>query len=66
MIAVTTAQRRARLGWRHRLAAEALSDSPVEVASDLVALHGTDPSSVYLAAWARMKDGDVAAVHRAL
>lgn len=66
MIAVSTAQRRARLGWRHRLAAEALSDSPVEVATDLVALHGTDPSSVYLAAWARMKDGDVAAVHRAL
>ncbi|MEO6501337.1 MAG: winged helix DNA-binding domain-containing protein [Jatrophihabitantaceae bacterium] len=66
MITVTTAQRRARLGWRHRLAAEALASSPVEVATDLVALHGTDPSSVYLAAWARMKDGDVAAVSRAL
>ncbi|HEY0165458.1 MAG TPA: winged helix DNA-binding domain-containing protein [Jatrophihabitans sp.] len=67
MIEVTPAQRRARLGWRHRLAAEALAASPVEVARDLVALHGTDPSSVYLAAWARMRDGDVAAaVHRAL
>jgi hypothetical protein len=33
-----------------------------------VALHASDPSSVYLAAWARMTDGaaDVAAVERAL
>lgn len=67
MIEVTPAQRRARLAWRHRLAAEALADSPVEVARDLVALHSTDPSSVYLAAWARMANGDVAAaVHQAL
>ncbi|MEO7262816.1 MAG: winged helix DNA-binding domain-containing protein [Jatrophihabitantaceae bacterium] len=63
---MTPAQRRARLGWRHRLATEALAGSPVEVARDLVALHGTDPSSVYLAAWARMRDGDVATVQRAL
>jgi hypothetical protein len=66
VIEVSTAQRRARLGWRHRLAAGTQAGSPVEVATDLVALHGTDPSSVYLAAWARMKDGDVAAVQRAL
>ncbi|HEV2888633.1 MAG TPA: winged helix DNA-binding domain-containing protein [Jatrophihabitans sp.] len=66
MIEVSPAQRRARLAWRHRLAAEALATNPVEVARDLVALHGTDPSSVYLAAWARMKDGDLAAVQRAL
>ncbi|MDQ1739800.1 MAG: hypothetical protein QOE53_1452 [Pseudonocardiales bacterium] len=66
MLTVSVAQRRARLGWRHRLAAEALAGSPVEVATDLVALHGTDPSSVYLAAWARMADGDPAAVQRAL
>ncbi|MDQ1721187.1 MAG: hypothetical protein QOI26_921 [Pseudonocardiales bacterium] len=66
MIEVAPAQRRARLAWRHRLAAEALATSPVEVARDLVALHSTDPSSVYLAAWARMKDGDVATVQRAL
>jgi hypothetical protein len=67
MIEVTPAQRRARLAWRHRLAAEALAGSPVEVANDLVALHGTDPSSVYLAAWARMRGDDGAtAVDRAL
>jgi DNA glycosylase AlkZ-like len=66
VIEVSAAQRRARLGRRHRLAADALAGSPVEVATSLVALHGTDPSSVYLAAWARMKDGDVATVQRAL
>jgi hypothetical protein len=66
VIEVSAAQRRARLGRRHRLAAEALAGSPVEVATDLVALHGTDPSSVYLAAWARMTNGDVATVQRAL
>jgi len=59
-------QRRARLAWRQRLAAEALAAGPVEVATDLIALHSTDPSSVYLAAWARMTGGDVAAVQRAL
>jgi hypothetical protein len=66
VIEVSAAQRRARLGRRHRLAAEALAGNPVEVATALVALHGTDPSSVYLASWARTKDGDVAAVERAL
>lgn len=32
----------------------------------MVALHGTDPSTVYLSAWARMSGGDVASVERAL
>jgi winged helix DNA-binding protein len=32
----------------------------------MVALHGTDPSTVYLSVWARMSGGDVAAVERAL
>jgi hypothetical protein len=60
------AERRARLGQRHRLAAAARADDPLEVARGLVALHATDPSSVYLTAWARMRDGDVGAVERAL
>lgn len=63
---VKTAERRARLAWRHRLAAEARADDPVEVARDLVALHGTDPSSVHLGALVRMKAGGVADVERAL
>ncbi|MGW7200773.1 winged helix DNA-binding domain-containing protein [Streptomyces chryseus] len=63
---VDTAERRARLAWRHRLAAEARADGPVEVARDLVALHGTDPSSVHLGALVRMRAGTVADVERAL
>ncbi|MGW1894860.1 winged helix DNA-binding domain-containing protein [Streptomyces sp. NPDC002004] len=64
MIDVT--ERRARLALRHRLAPGARSDDPAEVAHDMVALHGTDPSSVYVGAWVRMHDGDVATVDRAL
>lgn len=46
-------ERRARLGLRHHLAPAAQTDSVVDAASDLVGLHGTDPTSVYLAALAR-------------
>ncbi|MFD4631098.1 winged helix DNA-binding domain-containing protein [Streptomyces sp. NPDC058284] len=60
------AERRARLALRHRLTARTRSDDPVEVARSLLALHGTDPSSVYIGAWARMRDGRVADVERAL
>jgi len=62
------AERRARLGQRHRLAAGARAGDPLDVAHALVALHATDPSSVYLAAWTRMRDGagDVAAVESAI
>ncbi|MBM7168062.1 AlkZ family DNA glycosylase [Streptomyces sp. G44] len=60
------AERRARLALRHRLSADARADDPAEVARSLLALHGTDPSSVYVGAWARMRDGRVADVERAL
>jgi hypothetical protein len=59
-------ERRARLAQRHRLAASARTDDPVEIASDLVGLHATDPASVYLAAAARMREPELAAVERAL
>jgi hypothetical protein len=57
----SVAERRARLARRHLLAAPARADTAAEVAAALVALHGTDPASVYLAAWAR-----AAAGHRAI
>jgi hypothetical protein len=41
-------QRRARLALRHHLASAARASGPVEVARDLVALHGTDPASAFL------------------
>jgi hypothetical protein len=48
---VSTAQRRARLVERHLLAAPAASVTAA--AEAMVALHATDPVSVYLSAWAR-------------
>jgi Winged helix DNA-binding domain len=63
---IPAAQRRARLGLRHLLAAEARASDPADVARSLVAVHGTDPSSVYLGILARMADGGIADVERAL
>jgi hypothetical protein len=37
-------ERRARLGRRHHLAPGAEAGGPVEVASSMVGLHGTDPA----------------------
>lgn len=53
---IGVAERRARLGVGHRLAGAARADSPEEVAESLVALHGTDPASVFLAVGARLAD----------
>jgi hypothetical protein len=50
------AERRARLGARHRLAGEARASCAEEVAASLVAVHSTDPVSVVLAMWARLAD----------
>ncbi|MEU6990199.1 winged helix DNA-binding domain-containing protein [Streptomyces sp. NPDC046465] len=59
-------ERRTRLALRHRLTSDTKSHGPVEVARSLLALHGTDPSSVYIGAWARMRDGYLADVEHAL
>ncbi|MFJ8532710.1 winged helix DNA-binding domain-containing protein [Streptomyces sp. NPDC093591] len=53
---IGVAERRARLGLRHRLAGAARAAGPVEVAESLVALHGTDPATVYLAVGARLAE----------
>ena len=66
MLRIGVAQRRAQLGRRQLLAAGAQASDPTEVARSMVALHGTDPSTVYLSVWARMSGGDVASVERAL
>jgi hypothetical protein len=66
---ISAAERRARLGERHRLAAGSLAGSPEEVARSLVAVHSTDPSSVYLGIAARLAPGAAAgraSVDRAL
>ncbi|MFI6434040.1 winged helix DNA-binding domain-containing protein [Streptomyces sp. NPDC050759] len=61
-------ERRARLALRQQLAGAARVGSPEEVAGALVALHGSDPATVYLAVGARLRDpsGTVAETERAL
>ncbi|MET8507384.1 winged helix DNA-binding domain-containing protein [Streptomyces sp. NPDC004787] len=61
-------ERRARLAVRHRLAGAARATTAEEVADSLVALHATDPATVFLAAGARLAPGrdPVTEVERAL
>ena len=50
---ITIGERRARLGVRHHLAATTMAPTPVEAARGVVALHATDPASVFLSVHAR-------------
>jgi Winged helix DNA-binding domain len=59
-------QRRARLARRHLLAPGGLGDAPETVARALVALHSTDPATVYLSATARMAEAKVGDIDDAL
>ncbi|MFF4826963.1 winged helix DNA-binding domain-containing protein [Streptomyces sp. NPDC001312] len=65
---IDVAERRARLALRHRLAAGTRAGTPEEVARALVALHGTDPATVYLGVGARLAEpaGMVPQTERAL
>jgi hypothetical protein len=54
-IRIGVEERRARLALRQHLAPAARGADVTTVARDLVALHATDPSTVYLAAWARLR-----------
>ncbi|MEU9240480.1 winged helix DNA-binding domain-containing protein [Streptomyces shenzhenensis] len=53
---IGVAERRARLAERHLLADTARATAPEEVAEALVALHGSDPATVYLAVGARLAE----------
>ena len=63
---IAVEERRARLAIRHRLTSTARAEGAREVARDVVALHATDPASVFLAAFARMRSPASADVERAL
>lgn len=57
-------ERRARLGARHFLARPAAK--PDDVAAALVGLHSSDPVTVFLSCWARVRDFDCADLERSL
>lgn len=52
---IDVAERRARLPVRHGLAPDSSAGSPEEIARRLVGLHGTDPTSAYVACWSRVE-----------
>jgi hypothetical protein len=62
----TDEERRARLARRHHLAPKSRVRTATEAARDLVGLHGTDPATVFAAAWARMRNAEVPAIEREL
>jgi hypothetical protein len=52
---ISVDERRARLAVRHRLAPAARGSSPLDATEAVVALHSTDPVTVFLSVWARTK-----------
>jgi len=63
---VSVAERRARLAVRHHLAPGTRAGVVTDATADIIGLHGTDPASVYLAAWARTHAVDKTAIEHAL
>lgn len=63
---IDVAERRARLARRHRLAPAHRAADVVEAAGSMVCLHGTDPATVYLSAWARVGRMSVSDLEHAL
>ena len=63
---VSDAQRRARLGLRHRLSSGARIDDVAGITDSLVAVHSSDPATVYLSLAARMATPSLPAVSDAL
>jgi hypothetical protein len=59
-------ERRRRLARRHRLARGERAGDVVEAARSVVCLHGTDPATVYLSAWARVEAMTVGGLDGAL
>jgi len=63
---ISVLERQARLASRHRIRAGGRAGTVEEAAAAMVALHGTEPASVYLSAFARVGRLTVADVDRAL
>ena len=63
---ITDAVRRARLADRHRLLPHRATDDVPALAESVLALHSTDPVTVYLSAAARMASPSIEGVDQAL
>jgi Winged helix DNA-binding domain len=63
---VSVAERRQRLAVRHHLAPAARATTAAAAVDGIIALHGTDPASVYLSAWARTSEVYKTAIEHAL
>lgn len=63
---IDVAERRARLAVRHRHVPGLRTDDVVAITDGLVALHSTDPVTVYLSAAARMRTPTLGALESAL
>lgn len=63
---ITDTQRRARIATRHRLVPTRRTDDVAVITDSVVALHSTDPATVYLSAMARMAHPSIEAVSTAL
>lgn len=66
MLKIDVAERRARLGRRHRVRPGDRAASVEDAARAMVCLHGTDPGTIGLSAWARVEGFEVAELERAL
>jgi hypothetical protein len=63
---ISNARRRQLLAVRHRLVDSARTDDQVAITDSLIALHSSDPASVYLSAVARMVEPSTDAMSAAL
>jgi hypothetical protein len=66
MRTIDVVERRARLAHRHRLAPSLRAGDVMEATESMVCLHATDPSTVYLSAWARVVGMTVPDLERAI
>src|SRR5699024_9393972 len=60
MLHISIEQRRVRLVRRHRLSTDTAAASVAQAAESVLALHATDPATVYLSALARCPDAGLA------
>jgi hypothetical protein len=63
---IDDAERRRRVAARHALAPQHRADGPADAARSVVALHGTDPATIFMSARARATDMDVGSMEAAL